>query len=54
MPPSGSFTKNFGWNTDPPGLNKLYVAIRSGFGGSVQRVTREHFRTHSGLTDRDR
>jgi hypothetical protein len=47
----GSFTKNFGWNLAPPGLNRL-VVIRAGFGGVAQRVTRNHFRTHCGISDR--
>ncbi|MFI4974454.1 MAG: HNH endonuclease [Caulobacterales bacterium] len=40
----GSFTKNFGWDTDPPGLRKLHRAIRAGFNGRAQPVTRDEFR----------
>jgi len=54
MPPPGSFTKNFGWNRHPPGLSRLYDVIRAGFGGVAEPVTRDHFRAHCGLTDRDR
>jgi hypothetical protein len=50
----GSFTKNFGWNLNPPGLHALYVAIRSGFGGVAQRVSRDHFRSHCGVQDHNR
>jgi hypothetical protein len=50
----GSFTKNFRWNVNPPGLKRLYVVIRTGFGGAVHRVTRDDFRRHSGLTDPNR
>jgi hypothetical protein len=54
MAAPGSFTKNLGWNQTPPGLNRLHVVIRAGFGGVAQSVTREQFRTHCGIADRDR
>ncbi len=50
----GSFTKNFGWNLNPPGLHALYVAIRAGFDGVAERVTRDHFRAHCGIRDHNR
>src|SRR5215211_1025892 len=50
----GSFTKNFGWNVAPPGLNRLHVVIRAGFGGVARPVGREIFRRQCGLTDRNR
>jgi hypothetical protein len=50
----GSFTKNFGWNLSPPRLHALYVAIRAGFGGVAHSVTRDHFRSHCGISDPDR
>jgi HNH endonuclease len=52
--PPGSFTKNFGWNLSPPGLNRLHEVIRAGFGGGIRRVTRKFFRSHCQLTDPNR
>lgn len=50
----GSFTKNFGWNLSPPGLNRLYEVIRAGFGGVTTSVTRDQFRQDCGLPDLNR
>jgi|SRR5579862_6862607 len=50
----GSFTKNFGWNLDPPGLHRLHTVIRAGFGGVAESVRRETFRRNCGLTDSNR
>jgi hypothetical protein len=50
----GSFTKNFGWNLEPPGLNRLHVIIRAGFGGAAIPVRRDTFRRQCGLTDANR
>ena len=50
----GSFTKNFGWNRDPPGLKKLYTAIRAGFRGVAEPVARENFRNFCGIADPNR
>jgi hypothetical protein len=52
--PPGSFTKNFGWNLDPPGLHRLHTVIRAGFGGVAQAVQRETFRRQCGLSDSNR
>ena len=49
----GSFTKNFAWNSSPPGLNRLHGAIRSGFGNALRRVLRDEFRKQSGIRDRN-
>jgi HNH endonuclease len=51
----GSFTKNLGWETDPPGLNKLHHAIRLGFGDSTGSVRRNDFRANTrGFLDANR
>lgn len=50
----GSFTKNFGWNLAPPGLNRLHVVIRAGFRGVAKNVERDTFRRQSGLSDPNR
>jgi hypothetical protein len=50
----GSFTKNFGWNLNPPGLNALYVTIRAGFAGAARPVPRDYFRSHCGIRDHNR
>ena len=52
--PPGSFTKNFGWNLDPPGLHRLHTVIRSGFGNVAKPVERNTFRRQSGLSDPNR
>jgi hypothetical protein len=44
----GSFTKNYGWNTSPPGLQKLHSNIRRGFTGQALPVTREDYRARHG------
>lgn len=44
----GSFTKNYGWDTSPPGLHKLHENIRRGFSGHPLPVAREDFRKRHG------
>lgn len=43
----GSFTKNYGWRTHPPGLAKLHECIRRGFSGSATATSRDEFRKHA-------
>jgi hypothetical protein len=52
--PPGSFTKNFGWAQKPPGLRALYEAIRLGFQRRFTPVSRNSFRSHSGISDPNR
>lgn len=40
----GSFTKNYGWNQDAPGLRKLHRVIRLGFAEDQGSVLRDTFR----------
>ena len=40
----GSFTKNFSWGRGDVGLRELHKAIRAGFGGRLERVTRADFK----------
>jgi hypothetical protein len=44
----GSFTKNYGWKREPPGLKKLHTAINKGFDGTLTAVERNLFRSRSG------
>lgn len=46
--PPGSFTKNWGWRGR--GLLGLHEAIRKGFGGKLQPITRNEWRAACGLT----
>lgn len=50
----GSFTKNFGWAQNPPGLKALYDAIRAGFSRRFKPVSRDSFRSNSGIADSNR
>jgi hypothetical protein len=50
----GSFTKNFGWNTNPPGLSRLHHVIHAGFGGAANPVKRDTFRADCGIADPNR
>jgi hypothetical protein len=52
MHPPGSFTKNFGWESEP-GLKKLRTAIRAGFASNKTPIARDTWRGNSGL-DQDR
>ena len=50
----GSFTKNFRWGTDTPGLLQLYRSIRIGFDDKTDPVPRALFRErvkNEGLID---
>jgi hypothetical protein len=47
----GSFTKNFAWQGS--GLAKLHTAIKSGFSSQLTPVTREAFRAHCGVPQKD-
>jgi hypothetical protein len=47
----GSFTKNFSWDHS---YERLFEAIRKGFDGSLAPVTRDHWRSLSGIDDVDR
>jgi hypothetical protein len=49
----GSFTKNFAWSQHPPGLKRLYDAIKNGFRGTLIPVDREQFRRSCGISDRN-
>lgn len=40
----GSFTKNFSWGKETPGLQQLHRSIRIGFAGLVEDVRRDIFR----------
>lgn len=40
----GSFTKNYSWGPNGTGLRELYEAIRVGFDGKTENVTRNEFR----------
>ena len=50
----GSFTKNFGWNKEPPGLKRLYTAVRAGFSYVAEPVPRDTFRKNCGVSDPNR
>jgi hypothetical protein len=45
----GSFSKNFAWHGT--GLRKLHTAIRSGFASDLTAVSRERWRSASGIGD---
>jgi hypothetical protein len=47
----GSFTKNFSWNHS---YERLHEAIAHGFSSGSQPVTRDNWRSRSGIADRDR
>jgi hypothetical protein len=48
----GSFSKNFGWKGN--GLHKLRDAVRFGFQGKLEPVSRELWRVNSEILDRER
>jgi HNH endonuclease len=50
----GSFSKNFGWETEERSLRRLHSAVRSGFSGALQSVERSAWRERSQLPDHDR
>lgn len=47
----GSFTKNFSWNQS---YERLHSAIRAGFSSSSDPVSRDKWRSDSGIGDKDR
>jgi hypothetical protein len=47
----GSFTKNFSWNRS---YRRLYEAVRHGFSGESEPVSRDEWRAASGIVDTNR
>jgi len=47
----GSFTKNFSWDQS---YERLFASIRKGFGEELSPVSRDDWRSASGITDNDR
>jgi hypothetical protein len=48
---AGSFTKNFSWNTS---YKRLHKAIANGFSAGLEPTTRDEWRKHSNIGDKDR
>lgn len=48
----GSFTKNFSWGRNTPGLSQLHSVIRAGFGDASDSVLRSEFRARAAESNR--